>query len=184
MAYSPKRSFLEPIHSGRRNDREKVIGTFHPYHHHCPPPQLPRQGSILNTQGSLASTRKTSRIAHSDILQKAFTKDSYHPDSILRAQLDEVINSDYVRSDEHEPLTYKCHKDGNKHTSSSKKSKTAKTSSYIRFIKRPGSVCLLCGSQKTSLSRALGCVRAHLDHRPFRCSGCELCNVIDGYVLD
>jgi hypothetical protein len=31
--------------------------------------------------------------------------------------------------------------------------------------------CLICGSAKSSLDRAIGCVRSHLDHRPFVCGG-------------
>lgn len=39
--------------------------------------------------------------------------------------------------------------------------------------------CLLCGSIKKSAQRAVDCVRAHIGHRPFRCtgwrSGCGIC---------
>lgn len=44
-------------------------------------------------------------------------------------------------------------------------------------------ICVLCGNSKGSRCRALGCVRACLNFRPFVCpgnqSGCNLC--IDGY---
>jgi hypothetical protein len=39
--------------------------------------------------------------------------------------------------------------------------------------------CLMCGYVRTTLERAIGCVRSHLDHRPFACgglsSGCLTC---------
>jgi hypothetical protein len=31
--------------------------------------------------------------------------------------------------------------------------------------------CLICNSAKSSLDRAIGCVRSHLNHRPFVCGG-------------
>ena len=34
-----------------------------------------------------------------------------------------------------------------------------------------GNKCLICDSFKTSLDRAVACVRLHLGHRPFVCSG-------------
>jgi hypothetical protein len=39
--------------------------------------------------------------------------------------------------------------------------------------------CLMCDSTKKSAQRAVECVRAHINHRPFRCSGwksgCSIC---------
>jgi hypothetical protein len=34
-----------------------------------------------------------------------------------------------------------------------------------------GCRCLICGSAKTSLDRAIACVHSHFDHRPFVCGG-------------
>jgi hypothetical protein len=46
--------------------------------------------------------------------------------------------------------------------------------------------CLRCGSIKKSVQRAVDCVRAHIEHRPFRClgwrSGCGICRPGQEYV--
>ena len=55
----------------------------------------------------------------------------------------------------------------------------ASDSIYVFLADIPTRKCLMCGSSKTSLSRAVCCVRSHLDHRPFVCgsssSGCLSC---------
>ena len=44
--------------------------------------------------------------------------------------------------------------------------------------------CLICGNIRGSLPRILGCVRSHLQFKPFRCNGegCLSCNSVTGYV--
>jgi hypothetical protein len=46
------------------------------------------------------------------------------------------------------------------------------------FLEKGSNKCLFCGEYKSVLSRAVGCVRRHLEHRPFVCDGlsCELCD--------
>jgi hypothetical protein len=57
---------------------------------------------------------------------------------------------------------------------------------YYVFIEGGSNRCRFCGAQKTSLYRVLGCVRSHLNHRPFQCSGsdmgCKICPSEAGYV--
>jgi len=52
---------------------------------------------------------------------------------------------------------------------------------FTLFVNFQHRRCLLCGSKKTSLERAVGCVRSHLDHRPFICGihsvRCASCNI-------
>jgi hypothetical protein len=47
------------------------------------------------------------------------------------------------------------------------------------FVDSVEKKCLLCGAPKTSMPRALGCVRSHLGLRPFTCpgpqKGCRKC---------
>lgn len=42
---------------------------------------------------------------------------------------------------------------------------------FTLFIDCKAYMCLICGRQKTSLERVIGCVRSHLGHRPFICPG-------------
>jgi hypothetical protein len=57
---------------------------------------------------------------------------------------------------------------------------------YVLFVSDPSNKCLICGKTKNSPSM-LGCVRRHLDHRPFRCAGksggCKSCPENDVYVV-
>ncbi|PVG01060.1 hypothetical protein CPB86DRAFT_781964 [Serendipita vermifera] len=56
---------------------------------------------------------------------------------------------------------------------------------YYVFIEEGTKRCRFCGAHKGSLYRALACVRSHLDHRPFQCSGskmgCRICGDEVGY---
>ncbi|PVF91016.1 hypothetical protein CPB86DRAFT_664742, partial [Serendipita vermifera] len=56
---------------------------------------------------------------------------------------------------------------------------------YRLFIKNKDIQCRLCGLTKFSAARALSCVRSHLNHRPFHCSGpsvgCKICSETLGY---
>lgn len=45
---------------------------------------------------------------------------------------------------------------------------------YYFFMDYSSFKCLFCGSSKTSYQRAVTCIRAHLDHRPFQCRGREV----------
>ncbi|KIM22612.1 hypothetical protein M408DRAFT_282907 [Serendipita vermifera MAFF 305830] len=42
---------------------------------------------------------------------------------------------------------------------------------FTLFVDCKAYKCLICGHKKTSLERAVGCVRSHLRHRPFACPG-------------
>lgn len=46
------------------------------------------------------------------------------------------------------------------------------------FAAHPIFRCLICGNPKQSMTRVTGCIRSHLDHRPYAChgdAGCETC---------
>ncbi|KIM30298.1 hypothetical protein M408DRAFT_296558 [Serendipita vermifera MAFF 305830] len=58
----------------------------------------------------------------------------------------------------------------------------SKRSLFTLFVDEKLRCCLFCGSSKTTISRALGCVRSHLGHKPFRCTGCQSCNPVNGYA--
>jgi hypothetical protein len=57
---------------------------------------------------------------------------------------------------------------------------------YTHFLKGSPHKCRICDSTKGSLVRAVACVRAHLDHRPFYClgaeDGCKRCDRTHGYA--
>jgi hypothetical protein len=50
---------------------------------------------------------------------------------------------------------------------------------YLLMVDRLTKKCLMCGKPKSSLQRAITCIRVHLNHRPFFCggdsSGCLTC---------
>jgi hypothetical protein len=47
----------------------------------------------------------------------------------------------------------------------------SKQSIYTLLVDIETRKCLICGSVKVSLERAVCCIRSHLDHRPFVCGG-------------
>jgi hypothetical protein len=108
-----------------------------------------------------------------DSLQTVFTQQSNHPDKRLRSLLNRVLKSSFIRDNELEPTQESIEGllimgDGFvDHASSSTHSPAPRGSIYLHFIS--GRTCLFCGSTKGSISRALGCVRYHLYHRPFHC---------------
>lgn len=121
-------------------------------------------------------------------LAVAFTKDSCHPSIALRSLLDYVLPSAFILDQSHEPFFTdklamlfieriihlpQCPPIdfGN-----------SKRSLFTIFVEKAAFRCLFCGLCKTSMPRALGCVRSHLGHKPFRCSGCQSCNQVDGYA--
>jgi hypothetical protein len=57
---------------------------------------------------------------------------------------------------------------------------------YYVFIEEGTNRCRICEMKKTSLYRAIACVRTHLQHRPFKCLGasmaCKTCGPQMGYV--
>ncbi|KAG8784807.1 hypothetical protein FS842_000756 [Serendipita sp. 407] len=56
---------------------------------------------------------------------------------------------------------------------------------YYLFINEGTKECRLCGLQKSAPIRAVTCVRRHIDHKPFQCSGdmedCRLCDQQRGF---
>lgn len=106
--------------------------------------------------------------------------------SLLR----DVQNSSFLSENQHEPsfgtadadLLLGGHDDLKLRLNSQLKGKSI----YHLFLDDQHRKCLLCGINKTSTSRALACIRSHLDHRPFSClgspSGCRKCSAEKGYA--
>jgi hypothetical protein len=59
-------------------------------------------------------------------------------------------------------------------------SKLKGKSIYYLFLEEQSRKCVLCGAKKTSTTRAVSCVRSHINHRPYGCPGikgsCRKCN--------
>lgn len=52
---------------------------------------------------------------------------------------------------------------------------------FVKTVYSKARICLICGANKCSLERALGCIRSHLGLRPFTCGGvAEGCGLCDG----
>jgi hypothetical protein len=130
-----------------------------------------------------------SRVDYS-LLQTAFTQQSNHPDERLRSLLDRVLEASFIRDHQLEPTQDSVEgwlimgDDFIDHGSSSTYSPAPCGSIYRPFISGAEHMCLFCGSTRGGISRALGCVRRHLGHRPFPCKGrlgdCTTCP--DEYV--
>jgi hypothetical protein len=121
-----------------------------------------------------------------NILAVAFTENAYHPNPALRALLYEVRRSSFVLYNQCEPLIADYDslcmlaKIVDLPGCPSFPLASMQCSLFTVFVGRSEYRCLFCGSCKTSLARALGCVRSHLGHRPFHCIGCDLCNIVNG----
>jgi hypothetical protein len=124
-----------------------------------------------------------SRIDYS-LLRIVFMQGSHHPDKRLRSLLDRVLEASFIHDHHLEPTQDSIEgwlimgDDFVDRGSSSTHSPAPCRSIYLPFIS--GHMCLFCGSTKGSISRALGCVRSHLGHRPFHCQGrsgdCTACD--------
>lgn len=104
------------------------------------------------------------------LLQDAFTARSCHPDEHLRALLDRILESEFLQNHQQEPTSdslegYTFLSDIPMHAG------VPDGSIYLAFIEQSANRCLMCGNVKDCISRALGCVRRHLDHRPYHCPG-------------
>jgi hypothetical protein len=126
----------------------------------------------------------------SKVLSESFTDGSCHPNVALRGLLDCILHSTFLANQEVEPtLTdeygiYVLSQLVNLPQCPPIDFNVPKRSLFTLFVDRPHYRCLMCHTHKSSLSRALGCVRSHLEHRPFRCMGCQSCNSINGWVLE
>jgi hypothetical protein len=128
------------------------------------------------------------------LLQTAFTEQSSHPDNRLRYLLDRVIGAPFIRDHQLEPTQDSIEgwlimgDDFIDHGPSFTHSPAPYGSIYRLFISGDGYMCLFCGSKRDGLSRALGCVRRHLGHRPFQCQGrpggCATCDGAYVFILD
>ncbi|PVF92213.1 hypothetical protein CPB86DRAFT_226465 [Serendipita vermifera] len=113
-------------------------------------------------------------------------------DANCQKLLEHIYSSDWFENDDPEPILgtaraehiLLCMRLLNNVTFSPDLIKTGR-SLYTLFTDPSLFKCLMCDSTKTTAQRALDCVRAHIEHRPFHCSGlkCGICRPGDEYVL-
>lgn len=122
------------------------------------------------------------------LLSTAFTLDSQFPDPVRRACLDLVLQAPFLLADELEPALQTL--DGFLAIGAAAINPPLYTllgSIFHVFLDHTGKTCLICGAVKRTNARAVGCVRAHLNHRPFACPGgilgCVKCVPGIRYVL-
>lgn len=132
---------------------------------------LPTSPSLVQRTGK--RIRRRSKVDH-DLLDKAFTPSSGQPDEHLRSCLDRVLDASFYRNDELEPkldsedgITILGFPTDSRLSSNFIMSKSV----YHLFIDAKKKACLICNQSKGTVLRATGCVRGHLGHRPFRCTG-------------
>jgi hypothetical protein len=121
---------------------------------------------------------------------QAFTPGSSHPNVVRRRLLDCFLRSTWMHNQACEPrmtedyskyvLLQVINWDGCPPIDFSNSKQSLLTVFVGRSAGRPS--CLFCDKPKDSIPRALSCVRAHLQLKPFRCEGCQSCNGENGYV--
>jgi hypothetical protein len=119
-----------------------------------------------------------------NFLDTLFTAQSDRPNEYLRQCLNRIRVASFYLQGEHEPTQNTP--DGLAILQTTPLSSSRSDPSIYRIF-LDGTLCLMCGEEKKSVPRAVGCVRKHLDHRPFRCrgqlDGCENCSSGNGYVF-
>jgi hypothetical protein len=145
--------------------------------------QLPRSKAVSGCKYRTPTQR--SRVDFS-FLEAVFTDQSGHPNERLRSLLDRVLEASFIRDHQLEPTQDSIEgrlfmgDDFIDHESSSTHSPALSGSIYCLFISGAKHMCLFCRKPRGGISRALGCVRGHLGHRPFHCqgisAGCTACH--------
>lgn len=122
-------------------------------------------------------------------IQIAFTTHSNQPNNHRRYILDRVLQSEFYRNDTLEPMS--CSPEGASilglaDSNNDLTTDISRGSIYLVFLDQTKKRCLFCNKKASSVNRALGCVRAHLNHRPFFClgaaMGCQKCKGENKYV--
>jgi hypothetical protein len=125
-----------------------------------------------------ASSSKTPN--HKQLLEASFRPHSSFPNTARRSLLDLITQASFLKTHQNEPSIDSA--DGqallmNMWDLSDCPPMAFQKSSLSIFallVDVDSRTCLICGSSKTSLDRAIGCVRSHLDHRPFVCGGASV----------
>ena len=125
--------------------------------------------------------RRKSTNDHQDYVLVAFGPGSIFPNNALAKLLSLLAGSLFVSTHQPEPTIDSA--DGQALLSQiacipdcpSTASQKTHISIYVLLLDIPKRKCLLCGSSKSSLDRAIGCVRSHLNHRPFVCGVQSAC---------
>ncbi|KAG8834971.1 hypothetical protein FRC17_006067 [Serendipita sp. 399] len=111
-------------------------------------------------------------------LIRAFGEDSPYPNPKLRRLLEAIPRSQFYRNQEPEPRLSSTEASQllmEAGTPELADDAPGKASLYALFVDRQTKTCLVCNKSHSVLDRALGCVRSHLLHRPFACTGCNAC---------
>jgi hypothetical protein len=127
---------------------------------------------------------------HDQQAAQAFTASSSHPNIALRKLLDYVLHSAFIHNQDCEPLMtddyskYLLRQIANLRGCPAIDFSSSKKSLLTIFVGKSGRrpCCLICDKARGSIPRTLGCVRSHLQLKPFRCGGCQSCNQTNGYV--
>ncbi|PVF92212.1 hypothetical protein CPB86DRAFT_791367 [Serendipita vermifera] len=143
-------------------------------------------GTVSSQTGSTQLNFGNKRIRDHEKLQELINSPSSRLDVRCRRLLEYVLNQDFYKYDVEEPklgtiegTAILRHMDTVYGVSFSQGQIKTGRSLFTLLTGRSSYTCLICGTTKTAAQRAVDCVRAHLDHRPFQCtgfiSGCRLC---------
>jgi hypothetical protein len=177
-----------PVHSNSDNQTTVTMAEEMPVSESDPGPSRQRTTSkssrhhpyaYKDTISSTGSSVENSTIDH-DFLDNGFSATSRYPDPIHRRLLLAFRKSQPYLCDQLEPILGSQEAEwllAQIETDSCKfiigRDRAGKSILSV-FIDTTSMSCLMCGKVKSSLKRALGCVRAHLGYRPFWCSGASV----------
>jgi len=156
-------SFVHPTTTPPQRLPERAT-TTNSFHFHVPP-------SPISIPPLHAASQVRSGTEH---VRTAFKNNSVYPDPFRRYCLDSIVESqldiNQLEPDQNSleaiqilgPAAFCL------------PSTTAPGSILNIFVDSVEKKCLVCGAPKTSMPRALGCVRSHLGLRPFPCPGPQM----------
>jgi hypothetical protein len=136
------------------------------------PPPVPEDSYPRNTQKTGKKPNKAR-----ECIQVAFGRYSPFPNEALAKLLPLIVGSSFISAHQLEPTIDS--EEGQALLSEivyftdcpPRALQISNLSIFTLMVDFSSRKCLICGSSKTSIDRAVGCIRSHLDHRPFVCGG-------------
>jgi hypothetical protein len=139
--------------------------------------QEPSSSSSDQTDSTPATTPPETVNFKSNIATIAFLPHSPFPNGALAHFLDLIKTSAFIWFNQFEPsINSEAGQDllrtvSNHHGCPPIPDQHSGQSIYILMVDRSTKQCLMCGQTKSSLERAITCIRTHLGHKPFVCGG-------------
>jgi len=140
--------------------------------HHYSTPMVPTQSHYPPVDSSTSETPN-----RQELLARAFRPSSIFPSEACARLFGLITQSHFIKAHQLEPSIDSSEGQAllknvwNLSDCPPMASQKSNLSIFALLVDLNARRCLICGSTKISLDRAIGCVRSHLDHRPFVCGG-------------